>query len=634
MPLAAMTSSIAGGGVRAPTTRAMGPARHATTRRAVQPPRVLRPEANANGASSPMGGPPSVRSTSSARRRTRRAAVDSTAGLLASMDERDPPPVDPNLELEPDGVVVLNGSVDPDAAPIARDEKDDVDDGPIFSGELFARLVRFTLPTMAIWLSGPILSMVDTAVVGKASTLELAAMTPGGVYVDYPSYLLSSALAVATTTLVAQERMKRRARSETDDGDGDATVSDAVALAAVLGLVVAVVLAVAAAPAVAKFAGPRSASIVPAALTYATIRCLGVPFALVASVAQASFLACKSPAQPLLAVGASGAVNLVADVVLVCGLGWGIGGAAAATVASQAVVAAALVYLLLKQGRERRAAAAAAAGVGKGGGVDDDDDVDDVRASYYEGGVILEDADEADEADEDAVTPPSLRAVPRSIPGLAQATRFLKIAGPVCFLNSIKVLFVASLVQAVTAISPASSAANGVMTAIYFFFAVMGDGVSQAAQTFLPPVLGSRRATGTAAMLLIAAAGLGALNAVASAGVALAMPGLFTKSAEVVAIMAECAPAMSVALLLHTASMGSEGCLLAARDMRFMSFCYAPNAALAYWTLTVCVGSFGMGASALWVALAQFHACRLVANGVRMFVLPGRGSPLRRKLAE
>ena len=273
--------------------------------------------------------------------------------------------------------------------------------------------------------------------------------------------------------------------------------------------------------------------------------------------------------------------------------------------------------------------------MGKGGGVDDDgDDVDDVRASYYEGGVILEDADEADEADEDAVTPPSLRAVPRSIPGLAQATRFLKIAGPVCFLNSIKVLFVASLVQAVTAISPASSAANGVMTAIYFFFAVMGDGVSQAAQTFLPPVLGSRRATGTAAMLLIAAAGLGALNAVASAGVALAMPGLFTKSAEVVAIMAECAPAMSVALLLHTASMGSEGCLLAARDMRFMSFCYAPNAALAYWTLTLCVGSFGMGASALWVALAQFHACRLVANGVRMFVLPGRGSPLRRKLAE
>ena len=131
-------------------------------------------------------------------------------------------------------------------------------------------------------------------------------------------------------------------------------------------------------------------------------------------------------------------------------MGWGIGGAALATVASQAVVATALVYLLLKTGREKRLAAETA---GNGSSR-----VDDVKASYYEGGVILEDADVIDE---DAVELPSLEAVPRSIPGLAKAKRFTKIAGPVLFLNSIKVLFVASLVQAVTAISPACSAANG-----------------------------------------------------------------------------------------------------------------------------------------------------------------------------
>tara|TARA_B100000482_G_scaffold132828_1_gene96876 strand:+ start:469 stop:948 length:480 start_codon:yes stop_codon:yes gene_type:complete len=152
----------------------------------------------------------------------------------------------------------------------------------------------------------------------------------------------------------------------------------------------------------------------------------------------------------------TGFVNLVADVALVVGLGWGIGGAALATVASQAVVATALVYLLLKTGREKRAAAETA---GNGSSR-----VDDVKASYYEGGVILEDADVIDE---DAVELPSLEAVPRSIPGLAKAKRFTKIAGPVLFLNSIKVLFVASLVQAVTAISPACSAANG---ASFFLF--------------------------------------------------------------------------------------------------------------------------------------------------------------------
>ena len=152
----------------------------------------------------------------------------------------------------------------------------------------------------------------------------------------------------------------------------------------------------------------------------------------------------------------TGFVNLIADVALVVGLGWGIGGAALATVASQAVVATALVYLLLKTGREKRLAAETA---GNGSSR-----VDDVKASYYEGGVILEDADVIDE---DAVELPSLEAVPRSIPGLAKAKRFTKIAGPVLFLNSIKVLFVASLVQAVTAISPACSAANG---ASFFLF--------------------------------------------------------------------------------------------------------------------------------------------------------------------
>ena len=75
---------------------------------------------------------------------------------------------------------------------------------------------------------------------------------------------------------------------------------------------------------------------VPAALTYGTVRCYGMPAALVTSVAQASFLACRSPWQPLVAVLAAGVVNLVGDLTLVCGLGRGIGGAAWATVASQA----------------------------------------------------------------------------------------------------------------------------------------------------------------------------------------------------------------------------------------------------------------------------------------------------------
>ena len=312
MSFAARTGAIAGVGARALTPRRARGSR-SQARGGSPAPACVTNASTALGTWTPT--------PDGLRRRARCHAVDSTAGLLASMDEQDPPPIDAGADL--DGVVILNGSVDdPETGASASiDDEDDDDDEPIFSGELFARLVRFTLPTMAIWLSGPILSMVDTAVVGTASTLELAAMTPGGVYVDYPSYLLSSSLAVATTTLVAQERMRKKkktrvnAKGELEDGEEDGTsiVSDAVALAALLGLVVATALSIVAAPAIAAFAGPKSAAVVPAALTYAAIRCVGVPFQLVASVAQASFLACKSPWQPLIAVACSGKFFLISS---------------------------------------------------------------------------------------------------------------------------------------------------------------------------------------------------------------------------------------------------------------------------------------------------------------------------------
>ena len=83
----------------------------------------------------------------------------------------------------------------------------------------------------------------------------------------------------------------------------------------------------------------------------------------------------------------------------------------------------------------------------------------------------------------------------------------LKIAGPVFYLNFIKIAFVAVLVQSVTRIGPECAAASGVLSAIYFFFAVMGDGVSQAAQTFLPPSLGTNRAVKVSVLLLVSRGG-------------------------------------------------------------------------------------------------------------------------------
>ena len=113
--------------------------------------------------------------------------------------------------------------------------------------------MKFTLPTMAIWMCGPVLSMVDTAVVGTASTLELAAMTPGGVFVDYPAYLIASSLATATTTLVARDRLRRDAKAA--NAACEKTIADGLALASISG-VARGTLRLVAEPVVAAFAGP------------------------------------------------------------------------------------------------------------------------------------------------------------------------------------------------------------------------------------------------------------------------------------------------------------------------------------------------------------------------------------------
>ena len=52
-------------------------------------------------------------------------------------------------------------------------------------------LLRFTLPTLGVWIIGPILSLIDTAVVGTKSDIELAALGPGTMVCDYNTYIFT-----------------------------------------------------------------------------------------------------------------------------------------------------------------------------------------------------------------------------------------------------------------------------------------------------------------------------------------------------------------------------------------------------------------------------------------------------------
>merc|ERR1719359_693178 len=90
-------------------------------------------------------------------------------------------------------------------------------------------------------------------------------------------------------------------------------------------------------------AGAASAPMLSAATQYTSIRALGYPAALMTMTLQSAFIATKDSKTPLLAVPIAAAVNLVADLVLVPGMG--AAGAAWATTLALYTNAAALLAL-------------------------------------------------------------------------------------------------------------------------------------------------------------------------------------------------------------------------------------------------------------------------------------------------
>lgn len=456
-----------------------------------------------------------------------------------------------------------------------------------------AELIAFTLPTMAIWLCDPILSLLDTAMVGLTSTIELAAISPASVYVGHTCYILCSAFAVSATTLIARDRIVARRKNTPEAVEEDArTVNDVLVMSTGMGCVVAAILFAFHVPGLTKYVGANSLALIPYAATYAKIRLIAFPAAIACSVMQSAHLATEDPYTPLKATLVAAAVNGVGDFVAVFFLKAGIAGVAWATTFAQIVVTVLFVRAMVTRGKKCDARK------------------DDL--GYRLNG------------------PPPLR-MPLRLPSLAAISRIGKIASPVFFVTLVKAIFVGSTIRSGTALGPAFSAANGVMFTVYFFFAVIGDGVSQAAQTFLPAQLGDEtRAFEMAKRLLLAALCIGCFSAVFSRIVPVYFPYSFTTDSTVAALMKEISPVSSLSLLLHTSSMASEGCLLAGRDTKFMSMAYVPNALLAWIGLGFTLKA-GFGIQAAWFALAQFHFVRLSVNSWRLL---SRQSPLRKQLKE
>jgi putative MATE family efflux protein len=206
------------------------------------------------------------------------------------------------------------------------------------------RIVALALPALGTLAVEPLYRLVDTAIVGRLGTEQLAGLAVAAAIL---------ALVVAGSNFLTYgttERVASRLGARRDDAAADVGVQ-AMWLAALVAVVATPALVVGARPLAAALGADGDA--LEVAVEYLQISALGVPFVLVALAAQGVLRGASDYRTPLVILVAANVANLVIEVVLVFGFDLGIAGAAWSTVIAQA--GAGVAFLAVVQGRLRAA---------------------------------------------------------------------------------------------------------------------------------------------------------------------------------------------------------------------------------------------------------------------------------------
>ena len=461
----------------------------------------------------------------------------------------------------------------------------------------------FALPALALWISGPVLTLIDTSSVGLfagrgsgggggggESALEIAALGPGGSVCDGAGYVFAF-LNIATTNLYA---------SAGDEAEREAVVARGARLACACGLAAVVGVRVVAGPFLRVFigsAGTGAAEVQRRAGAYVRTRALGLPFLLVGNVLTAALLGRKDSVSPLVALGASAGANVAGDLLAVGALGRGVRGAAEATALSQ------VVFCCVLARQASRALSSRGDQEGRG-----------TRA--YVRGLLANGGARATTAARGA------------------GKTFSAFAGPVLVLVFSKLLSFGVLTQGAARLGAVPLAAHQLAFTLYLLASLVLDAMAgQTAQAFLPPLLAAANQKGGAtdddddgraaprrlAAKLGQLAGLSAV-VVAGATALLAARGasLFSPDAALAASLRGLAKPLAASVLVHGAVAHGEGILLASADLAFVGVAYLASALLFPPAVFLAARRGALASTAdLWAAFLAFQVARATCFQLR-----------------
>ena len=203
--------------------------------------------------------------------------------------------------------------------------------------------MRLAIPALGALAADPLVSLVDTAFVGRLGSTELGALGVNAA-VFAVAFALFNFLAYGTTPLVAS------AWGRGDREEVSRVVTQAIGFALVIGATATIFLEVMWQPVLkAMQAGP---DLLQPAGEYLRIRALAAPAVLLVTVGHGAYRGMQDTRTPLLVTIGFNLINLVGDPLLIFVAGWGLRGAAVATVIAQWVGAVWFLVLLNKRRQE------------------------------------------------------------------------------------------------------------------------------------------------------------------------------------------------------------------------------------------------------------------------------------------
>ncbi|GAV62375.1 MatE domain-containing protein [Cephalotus follicularis] len=419
-------------------------------------------------------------------------------------------------------------------------------------------IVEFTGPATGLWICGPLMSLIDTAVIGQGSSIELAALGPGTILCDGMSYVFMF-LSIATANIIATSIAKE------DKNEVQHQISILLFVALTCGFLMLLFTKLFGSWALTAFAGAKNVQILPSANTYVQIRGLAWPAVLVGWVTQSASLGMKDSWGPLKALAIASAVNGIGDIILCSFLGYGIAGAAWATMVSQVIAAYMMIQTLNKKG--------------------------------YNAFAI-------------------------SIPSLNELLTIFGLAAPLFVMMISKVAFFSLIMYFATSMGTYTAAAHQVMIQTFFTCTVWGEPLSQTAQSFMPGFLyGINRSLAKARMLqkslTIIGAILGLALAIVGTSIPWLFPNIFTPDLNIIQEMHKVLVPYFMALVVTPCILCFEGALLAGRDLKFVSM--SMSGCFSLGALILLVGtSRGYGLACCWFTLLGFQLARFFLSLQRL----------------